>query len=222
MESSNQANLAFLLLEAISKYYPIGLPFYRDRYIGYSKLEQIVEEKINTLIDGHSGPKDWNLFKHAIHNDFPQFELLDLSYYQEPSLKMALKFYSSSNNRIYQDSYINISVSLMSSYFTVFITESFTSEADYRYTVNEAPLVNNYGKKSFGPFHRENISELEHKWTSKIIKDITYYYPNYSFVDYRFLQKSITGVIPFGTGLDTVLEPIKFSFYDILFGDNIF
>lgn len=198
---------SYLLLNEIHKYYPVGLPYKQSTYPGFKKAMVIVKNKINLLILGKK-IEPWNTFIDILQESFKQEKFFDLCASQFPSLSFIIILRTTEDLFIERRTKLNLSLSLLCPYFTVYIEEEIIVSPKN----GEIPSITTF------KFHRRYLTGDEVGKIEKVKFLAEKYYPRYTFINYELLSEKVKGVIPIDEDPQSIIT--EFSMYDLLFGKS--
>ncbi len=188
-----QNDKIFSIINDIRKYYALGTPDIAHRYDGYSKIKRIVENKLEMLnTDSNLSLEKWGEILYYFKSTFEEFELIDFSYIQAPSLILNIKTLTLSNSYFHFDKSIVLCISLLAKYYTIYCMDRFipsieSDSAPPSPTIYARPLRENSSLSK-----KENIN----KYLSKTLKE-------YIFIEHSTIfNAKISGTLPFGVNLE--------------------
>ncbi|GAA0194621.1 hypothetical protein GCM10009122_58220 [Fulvivirga kasyanovii] len=193
------------LLQEVHKYYPIGCPHFNNEYSGYKRLLDIVENKINNLLN-HIEDDVWASLINELESN-NKFRVYNDSYLQFPNLAARIEL-SKTEAEVSITQTLRITLSLLTNCYTAFIEEKATFSR-FNNEANVAPVkLLWYGQKS--------MSDNESKWLEEVKAKIKDHYPHYTFIKHDLLlNTSIYGGLPHGEDPED-LKPY-YSLYSYLF-----
>ncbi len=119
---NNQAEQAQQLLEKIHFYYPIGMASMETSYRGYDFYKELLEKKINGLINNTDTP--WTSFIKLL-DEYEGLNILDCGFQQFPSYTVKLEMKKTTGEAFdYQRSLV-VNISLLTEHFTLFFEDHY-------------------------------------------------------------------------------------------------
>lgn len=110
------------LIQATHKYFPIGFSTLKENYPGYSILLNIIEAKINSLTEGKPPEIIKNLII-DIDKEIVTLGIEDMLHKQFPNYALSIVLYKNDSNEIHTTIRLNIRISLIANYFTLYFEE---------------------------------------------------------------------------------------------------
>lgn len=198
-------------VHAVRKYYSIDPKIPNREYDGYNLLVEIIENKIDQLVDNMLPKQFYNLIE-AINLDFKEYTVFDKCYEQFPNYSLTIELANRISNNIQCISLLNLRMSLLTNYYTIFFEEvNIFNDFSENERINR-PL-------SFRIFSsRNNGIDPEKILLKKLKKMIDESFPEYKFVHHKILfDLKIDSAEPIGlTGYGLNSYPI----YAFLFDNN--
>ena len=193
----------------IHKYYPIGIPYLREDFSGYQKLQEILKNESNIRQNDYKNSK-WNLFIESINSEGYLSKVEDFSINGLPSQIASVEYGS---DQIYEDEFqkstrIYISKSLLSNYYTIYFESkiSFLKLKEFKNPIFQTTI-----------FGLENSSDEQKELYSSIISKMQTYFPDCEFVPHDLLMNTLVkGGIPIGQETGGNLH--GYSIFSFLFG----
>ena len=208
MENIEKKEIIKDLIDAIRKYYPIDLSISNNEYSGYKLLENIVNSKIDGLKRGILPIECYELVK-QIESFFKPYTVHVKYYTNFPNYSITIELSNGNNYNIKTISCLNIILSLLTNYYTIFFEEwnwfnGFTKSVD-----NNNPVL-------FRIMSSRNLNiDPQKDIFNKSNFIVSQQFPSYKFVSHQLLlnQKLPNGV-PFGY-YDSI--PYTYPIYAFLF-----
>lgn len=158
----------FSLISRVYHFYPIGLKANSSTYPGKLEYKQIVDRKINALINNEA--TEWSAFSDDIRNS--AFPFRDLAYEQSPSYKANFEITKTEINDTQYSKTFDFVISLLTNHYTFFIDECFR-----------------YKSKALWHILRlEDLTEDERKFASTIQSKIEKYFPTHEYTNHKLLM----------------------------------
>lgn len=111
------------MIQKVYFYYPIGCSQPYRQYPGYKILKSILDKKIIEIQEEKETP--WSLLKARLFKGLNGYRLLDKGYIQYPSYTLALESEALTRDITNLTRSINVIVSLLVDYYTIFIEDSY-------------------------------------------------------------------------------------------------
>jgi hypothetical protein len=154
-------------IEAIERYYPMGLTGNRKNHPGFQQLLKITEDKTNAAINGL--PAKWFDVADEIKNLWVGYYVINVPGTPFPAYQ--LRIVESDEAKTEFSKMVIVSISLLVPFFTVFLKEQWKQGDDDRKTV-----ISN-GEQDADVFDR----------ITRTKETINKYYPEYNFADPKIL-----------------------------------
>ncbi len=200
-------NALFDLLTSLYHYYPIGTQIMDANYPGIQERLAIVENKIIGLNEGKTTL--WNQIIAEIRDTFANTTVYDRSYYQFPSYVVELSLFSKQLPEIRHDRNIIANLSLLTTYYTVFI------EDKYFFThLSHEPFKNPYHAISLS--YKRNGDSALFDDIAKLRAMIQSNFQNHKFIPHiQLFNHKVTGGTPHGEDKHSNNE--SYCIFDFLF-----
>jgi hypothetical protein len=198
-------------LEKVYYHYPVGFTHFYNTYRGYLVMEEIVMNKINLECNDPTSLS--NVLVNKIRNDFPDLRVENKNFFNFPSYVITLELSSVLNGAIKHITALEICISLICDYYTMYFIEDFKFEALYK----QGNSVRQKTSCSIYSFESSKIM-IDNRIVTGTISSINYYFGQKKFVSHDFLNRYfINEVYPFPMNLDISLQQKKSSFFELLF-----
>jgi hypothetical protein len=201
------------LLKSVYSHYPVGYWQYKEFYSGYKKMEEIVNHKLNFECNDSSSPS--NVFAFSLRNRLADMSIENRNYLNYPNYNYVIHVSKSSTGQVEQRHSIEICISLLCNYYTMYIVNEYALKKTGNDSVEYYPAT--FATYSFSD-NREDTDTA----VLKVVQDLLFeHFPQKEFVKHSTLMShKITSVFPFRQDVYFGTDRTHFSLFDLLFNFN--
>ncbi|WP_119079880.1 hypothetical protein [Chitinophaga alhagiae] len=197
----------YTLMQAIAKYYPVGIDIDPKSYPGYDYWCKAAEGKINRIIAGDRTP--WRGFL-SILQTVMQFtgDDPDCSFWQFPSLSFRLELQKVEDEYYSRVQTFCFDISLLTEVYTMFVEDSISTKFVNGGIAGKHPafyIVSTQTKES----------DIFQRYSKAVSDNIGEFFPNHKFIGhYGVFEREVASCVPYHINH---FPGAQYSIYDFLF-----
>ena len=191
------------LIKAIHNYYPIEQAILNEEFEGYKVLQKLIDTKIHGLTNGQL-PKECYALVKEIESFFVNCPINVHFYTNFPSYSIGIELANDTSDYTRRTSWLNVSISLLTNYFTVFFEERNLFNGFKEQNNKNMPILFRILSSKNHNIDTENI------FVEKIKDIVATLFTEYKYINHRLLfNYKLPNGIPIG-----FFDPIP-NFYPI-------
>ncbi len=196
-------------LKQVYNYYPVGFCHFRKTYPGFAEIGKIVGHKFD--VECNDAGATCNVFVEQLKRELPAYIVSNQNHLHFPNYSATVLVSSVDNDILLQETFIEVYISLLCDYYTVFIVDFYRFKK--RSTQNNS-IKHHHSIHSLNEIHGEQYN----KEVGAIKKLVHRYFPQKQFISHVFLTRyRIQSVEPFNEDNCPHIDARAYNFFDLLF-----